>query len=47
MIVREQRISKRKNMAFLRTARAIVTDMHFIIPLIVLIIGTALLVGLH
>jgi hypothetical protein len=34
-------------MAFLRTARAIATDLHFIIPLIVLIIGTVLLVGLH
>jgi hypothetical protein len=34
-------------MALLRTMKAIVTDMHFIIPLVVLIVGAALLVGLH
>jgi len=34
-------------MAFLRTTRAVVTDVHFIIPLIVLLVGISLLVGLH
>jgi hypothetical protein len=34
-------------MAFLRTGRAVVTDSHFIIPLVVLLVGIALLVGLH
>ncbi len=32
---------------FLRTAKAIVTDIHFLVPAIVLVIGIALLAGLH
>jgi hypothetical protein len=34
-------------MTFLRTTGAVVTDMHFIIPLVVLLVGISLLVGLH
>lgn len=34
-------------MALLRTTRAVVTDVHFVIPLIVLLVGISLLVGLH
>lgn len=34
-------------MGFARTAKAIVTDAHFIIPVVVLLVGIALLVELH
>ena len=31
----------------LRTAKAVLTDAHFIVPAVVLLIGIALLAGLH
>jgi hypothetical protein len=34
-------------MRFFETARAVITDVHFLVPLVVLLIGIALLVGLH
>ncbi len=34
-------------MGFVRTAKAIVTDLHFVIPVAVLLVGIALLVKLH
>jgi hypothetical protein len=34
-------------MAFLQTAKAVVTDIQFIIPVVVLLIGICLLIGLH
>ena len=34
-------------MAFLQSTKAVITDIQFIIPLIVLLVGIALLVGLH
>ncbi len=34
-------------MGFFRTARAVVTDAHFIIPVAVLLVGIVLLVELH
>ncbi len=34
-------------MGFIRTARAIVTDSHFVIPVLVLLAGVLLLVELH
>ncbi len=34
-------------MVLLQTAKAVLTDAHFIVPAIVLLIGLALLVGLH
>jgi len=34
-------------MVLLRTAKAIVTDTHFIVPAVVLLVGLALLVELH
>jgi hypothetical protein len=37
----------RKQIDFLRTAKAVVTDIHFVIPLGVLLIGIAVLVELH
>jgi hypothetical protein len=47
LAIAKQQNQRGKGMALLRTTKAVATDMHFIIPLIVLIIGTALLVGLH
>ena len=38
---------KRNQIGFLRTAKAVVTDIHFVIPLAVLLIGIAVLVELH
>jgi hypothetical protein len=32
---------------FGRTAHAVITDLHFIVPLVVLLLGIALLVALH
>ena len=29
------------------TARAVLTDLHFLIPLVVLVVGIALLIALH
>jgi hypothetical protein len=37
----------RMHMTFSKTARAIVTDSHFLIPLIVFFVGLALLITLH
>lgn len=34
-------------MTFIRTARTILTDSHFLIPLAVFCIGLALLISLH
>ncbi|PYY12954.1 MAG: translocated intimin receptor Tir [Acidobacteria bacterium] len=34
-------------MSFLEVARAVVTDVHFLIPVAVLIIGVGLLIKLH
>lgn len=34
-------------MKFRQTAQVVVTDSHFIIPVVVLLIGIALLIGLH
>jgi hypothetical protein len=34
-------------MSFQRTTKAVVTDIHFVIPLIVLLIGISLLIKLH
>ena len=34
-------------MAFLQMAKAVVTDIQFIIPVVVLLIGICLLIGLH
>jgi hypothetical protein len=34
-------------MSFLQSAKAIVTDLHFLIPLAVLLIGIGLLIELH
>jgi len=34
-------------MSFRQTAKAIATDIHFVIPLIVLLIGVTLLIKLH
>jgi len=36
-----------QKMGFRRTAHAVVTDLHFIVPLVVLLLGIALLVALH
>ena len=36
-----------KSLGFTGTARAVVTDGHFLIPLVVLLIGITLLVALH
>jgi hypothetical protein len=38
---------KEENMGFVRTVKAILTDAHFVIPVIVLLIGIILLVKLH
>jgi hypothetical protein len=37
----------RDQIGFLRTAKAVATDIHFLIPLAVLLIGIAFLVELH
>jgi hypothetical protein len=37
----------RNEMSFLEVARAIVTDIHFLIPVVVLLIGVGLLIKLH
>jgi len=34
-------------MSFVEVAKAIVTDIHFLIPVAVLIVGVALLIKLH
>lgn len=34
-------------MSFQKTTKAVVTDIHFLIPLIVLLIGVSLLIELH
>ena len=34
-------------MLLLQTAKAVLTDAHFIVPAVVLVIGLALLLGLH
>jgi hypothetical protein len=34
-------------MGFVRTAKAVITDVHFIIPVVVLLIGICLLIELH
>jgi len=34
-------------MSFRQTAKAVVTDIHFVIPLMVLLIGVSLLIKLH
>jgi hypothetical protein len=34
-------------MSFLQSAKAVVTDAHFLIPVIVLLIGIGLLIALH
>ena len=36
-----------RHIGFLQITRAVVTDVHFLVPLVVLLIGIALLVGLH
>ena len=36
-----------RKMGFGRTAHAVITDLHFIVPLVVLLLGIALLVALH
>ena len=34
-------------MAFVRTTKTILTDVHFLVPIVVLLIGIVLLVELH
>ncbi len=34
-------------MGFVRTAKAVLTDSHFVIPVMVLLVGIVLLVELH
>jgi hypothetical protein len=34
-------------LSFQQTTKAVVTDLHFLIPLIVLLIGVSLLIKLH
>jgi hypothetical protein len=38
---------ERNQSGFLRTTKAVVTDVHFLVPLAVLLIGIAFLVELH
>ena len=37
----------RSDMTILEVAKAIVTDVHFLVPVVVLLVGVALLVKLH
>jgi hypothetical protein len=36
-----------RHMGFLQITRTVLTDVHFLVPLVVLLVGVALLVGLH
>ena len=37
----------RNEMGFAEVARAVATDIHFLIPVVVLLVGVALLIKLH
>jgi hypothetical protein len=45
-VIDEARVT-RNQIGFLRTIKAVLTDIHFVIPLAVLLIGIAFLVELH
>jgi hypothetical protein len=46
IIIDEAKVT-RNQIGFLRTIKAVLTDIHFVIPLAVLLIGIAFLVELH
>jgi hypothetical protein len=45
-VIDEEKVTKNQ-IGFLRTVKAVLTDIHFVIPLAVLLIGIAFLVELH